>query len=379
MTETINGMCLLMCPEKERWMREKEGLLHRFEIDEKTKHLKKPKADPNKIIKSFSRPAAGQIMTDPSLLRPGPILLSTIKYLFTKILIRTDVDWVHIYDFTFDRLRAIRQDLVIQRIGTIMSIQILEPIVRFHTYAAQRLCERNISEFDPKINDQHLLECIKQLLVLYDTVNRTEKLELHENIEVLTLIDNRAEMEALYILLNIGDISALNRALSLPEKLRHKVEGSSISYKYIYSLVLKELCTSVSTNTKTPSNTYMCHNVQFEEYEKVFQHYFIFLLLQYKYIYSFVYYFRDVLQIMSSGYNNKILTFPGLKLQELILYKDIEKLEKDCNLFNLTFTNQNILFQKTSFNDKILLANCERYYTPQILHKFLPNILLGSL
>lgn len=84
-----------------------------------------------------------------------------------------------------------------------------------------RLCERNISEFDPKINDQHLLECIKQLLVLYDTVNRTEKLELHENIEVLTLIDNRAEMEALYILLNIGDISALNRALSLPEKLRH--------------------------------------------------------------------------------------------------------------------------------------------------------------
>ncbi|KAF7397391.1 hypothetical protein HZH68_008613 [Vespula germanica] len=354
MSETINGMCLLMCPEKERWMREKEGLLHRFEIDEKTKHLKKPKADPNKIIKSFSRPAAGQIMTDPSLLRPGPILLSTIKYLFTKILIRTDVDWVHIYDFTFDRLRAIRQDLVIQRIGTIMSIQILEPIVRFHTYAAQRLCERNISEFDPKINDQHLLECIKQLLVLYDTVNRTEKLELHENIEVLTLIDNRAEMEALYILLNIGDISALNRALSLPEKLRHVtiIEGSSISYKYIYSLVLKELCTSVSPNTKTPSNTCMCHNVQFEE---------------------------DVLQIMSSGYNNKILTFPGLKLQELILYKDIEKLEKDCNLFNLTFTNQNILFQKTSFNDKILLANCERYYTPQILHKFLPNILLGSL
>lgn len=64
--------------------REKEGLLHRFEIDEKTKHLKRPKADPNKIIKSFSRPAAGQIMTDPSLLRPGPVLLSTIKYLFTK-------------------------------------------------------------------------------------------------------------------------------------------------------------------------------------------------------------------------------------------------------------------------------------------------------
>lgn len=60
---------------------------------------------------------------------------------------------------------------------------------------------------------------------------------------------------------------------------------------------------------------------------------------------------------MSSGYNNKILTFPGLKLQELMLYKDIEKLEKDCKLFNLTFTNQNVLFQKTSFNDKVLLVS----------------------
>lgn len=84
-----------------------------------------------------------------------------------------------------------------------------------------RLCERNIYEFDPKINEQHLLECIKQLLVLYDTANKMEKLELHEDIEALQLNDNRAEMEALYILLNIGDISALNRALSLPEKLRH--------------------------------------------------------------------------------------------------------------------------------------------------------------
>ncbi|XP_035732673.1 SAC3 domain-containing protein 1-like [Vespa mandarinia] len=354
MSETINGICLLMCPEKERWMREKEGLLHRFEIDEKTKHLKKPKADPNKIIKSFSRPAAGQIMTDPSLLRPGPVLLSTIKYLFTKILTRTDVDWVHIYDFTFDRLRAIRQDLVIQRIGTIMSIQLLEPIVRFHTYAAQRLCERNISEFDPKINDQHLLECIKQLLILYDTVNKTEKLELHEDIEVLTLIDNRAEMEALYILLNIGDISALNRALSLPEKLRKLEEirlATNISiawylrnYVRVFRLIQKLRPILVCAA--------MCNLKNMR---------------------------RNVLQIMSSGYNNKILTFPGLKLQELILYKDIEKLENDCKLFNLTFTNQNILFQKTSFNDKILLANSEMYYTPQILHKFLPNILLGSL
>ncbi|KAK2575714.1 hypothetical protein KPH14_012103 [Odynerus spinipes] len=352
MSENINGICLLMCPEKERWMREKEGLLHRFEIDEKTKHFKRPKADPNKIIKCFGRPAAGQIMTDPSLLRPASVLLSTIKYLFTKIVTRTDVDWVHIYDFTFDRLRAIRQDMVIQRISTPMSIQLFEPIVRFHTYAGQRLCERNISEFDPKINNQHLLECIKQLLVLYDVLDKPDKFELHETMEALTLVNNRAEMEALYILLNIGDVSALNRALSLPEKLR-KSEEVRLSTKISIAWHLKNYVLVFRLIQKLRPIlvcAIMCNLRSLR---------------------------RETLQIMSAGYNNKVLTFPGLKLQELLLYKDIEKIEADCKLFNLIFTNQNILFQKASFDNKVLLANPEMYYTSQTLHKFLPEILLG--
>lgn len=64
--------------------REREGLLHKYEIDEKTKHMKKCKADPAKTIKCFSRSAAGQDMTDPYSLRPPLVLLSTIRYLFTK-------------------------------------------------------------------------------------------------------------------------------------------------------------------------------------------------------------------------------------------------------------------------------------------------------
>ncbi|XP_015181040.1 PREDICTED: germinal-center associated nuclear protein [Polistes dominula] len=353
MAETINGTCHLMCPQKERWMREREGLLHQFEIDEKTKHLKKPKADPNKIIKSYSRSAAGQVMTDPSSLRPGPVLLSTIKYLFTKIVTRTDVDWIHVYDFTFDRLRSIRQDLVIQRIGTTMSIQILEPIVRFHTYASQRLCERNINEFNSKINDHHLLECMTQLLVLYDTLNREGRLEIHEKIEAITLIDNRVEMETLYILLNIGNLSGLNRALILPKKLRNSEE--------------------IKLATKISIAWYLKNYVRvFRLIEKLRPIFVCAVMCNLKSLR------RNVLQIMSSGYNSKNLTFPGLKLQELLLYKDIEKLKKDCEIFNLQFINENVLFQKTSFNNEVLLANSEMYYTPQKLHKFLPNILLGS-
>ncbi|XP_043490954.1 SAC3 domain-containing protein 1 isoform X2 [Polistes fuscatus] len=292
-------------------------------------------------------------MTDPSSLRPGPVLLSTIKYLFTKIVTRTDVDWIHVYDFTFDRLRAIRQDLVIQRIGTTMSIQILEPIVRFHTYASQRLSERNINEFNPKINDQHLLECMTQLLVLYDTLNREKELEIHEEIEAITLIDNRVEMEALYILLNIGDVSGLNRALILPEKLRKSEE--------------------IKLATKISIAWYLKNYVRvFRLIEKLRPIFVCAVMCNLKSLR------RNVLQIMSSGYDSKNLTFPGLKLQELLLYKDVEKLKKDCELFNLKFTNENVLFQKTWFNNQVLLANSEMYYTSQKLHKFLPNILLGS-
>jgi hypothetical protein len=60
---------------------------------------------------------------------------------------------------------------------------------------------------------------------------------------------------------------------------------------------------------------------------------------------------------MSSGYNSKVLTFPGLKLQELLFYKDINKVKADCNLFGLRFTNENLLFQKSQFNEQVSLVS----------------------
>lgn len=153
------------------------------------------------------------------------------------------MDWALIYDFVFDRLRSVRQDAVIQRVDRTINILLLEPIVRFHTYAMQRyslewtytmlraliiklirfrLCERNISDFDVKINNKHLSECIKQLLVLYDQCDQraSSNMELHEHFKKLALNDNRLEMEALYILLHIGDQDALQRALTLSSDVK---------------------------------------------------------------------------------------------------------------------------------------------------------------
>ncbi|CAL1677229.1 unnamed protein product [Lasius platythorax] len=351
--ESVIGRCLLMCPEKERRMREREGLLHKYEIDEETKHMRRPKADPAKTIKCFSRSAAGQVMTDPYSLRPPHVLLSTVRYLFTKIITRTDLDWTLIYDFVFDRLRSVRQDAVIQRIDITSNILLLEPIVRFHTYAAQRLCEKNISEFDAKINNKHLLECIKQLLVLYDKRDQknTNNVEVHEELEKLALNDSRSEMEALYILLHIGDQEALKRALMLSSDLKNSPAirlATKISLAW-YLRNYVRVCYLVQQLPPILACAFFCNLQSFR---------------------------RSVLQIMSFGYNSKVLTFPGLKLQELLFYKDISRIQTDCNLFGLTFINENILFQKSQFTEQVLQANPEMYYTSTTLHKFIPKILL---
>ncbi|XP_015589617.1 germinal-center associated nuclear protein [Cephus cinctus] len=352
MEECGNGTCFAMCPEKERWMREREGLLHVFEMDEKTKNSRKPKADPSKIIKCFNRPAAGQLMADPSQLRPAPTLLLTTRYLLTKIVTRRDRDWAFIYDFIFDRLRAIRQDIIIQRIGVIQSIEILLPIVRFHVYASQRLCERNISEFDKKINNQHLLECLQRLLVLYEELDRLlyqKDRDVNTSMDMLSVTEDRQQMEAIYILLHLGNITVLNRVLSLPKRYRSR--DIDLALKISISWHLKNYvrtCRLIQELSPLLACAVLCNMPKIR---------------------------RHALAIMSSGYNSKMLTFPGIKLQEILLYNDINNIRADCGLFGLTFTNENVQFQKASFNEQQVLANSEMYFSIPVLQDFLPRIL----
>jgi len=56
-----------------------------------------------------------------------------------SIIPRTEVPWHRVFEFVFDRLRAVRQDMVIQRINGNAAIWILEHSVRFLIYAGYRL------------------------------------------------------------------------------------------------------------------------------------------------------------------------------------------------------------------------------------------------
>lgn len=347
-----NGTCMAMCPEKERRMREEKCLLHIFERDQ-SKHTKYPKADSAKIVKCFNRPAAGRSMTDLSELRPKPVLIMTINYLFTKIATRADYNWVFIYDFIFDRLRAIRQDLVIQRIDPLDTIEILEPIVRFHVYAAQRLCTHSITTFDPKINYQHLLECLKHLLVCYDECSKIEidNTDIDVTLKNLNLRNNRSEMEAIYLLINLGEINSLTRGLNLPKRYKQSSEVK-LAMKISLAAYLKNYvrtCRLISTLPPLLKCAALCNLRKIRS---------------------------ESLQVMSEGYNSKTLTFPINKLQEILLYRDICQIKTDCQLFGLMFTNENVFFEKRKFENTDKFANPEMLFDAKELHQLLPEILL---
>lgn len=144
-----------------------------------------------------------------------------------------------------DRLRAVRQDMVIQNLTAADYISLLQPmIIIMHSLPTgwliffinikcddnlkkniiNRLCEENRDVFDPVINKKHLEECLKRLLTLYDEWDclqkRYHQLKIDRDLNFDLIAEDRPFFEALYILLNLGDTIALTRALELPQKIR---------------------------------------------------------------------------------------------------------------------------------------------------------------
>jgi SAC3 domain-containing protein 1 len=107
------------------------------------------------LVKEYSRPAAGKVIR-PQDLRTLETLVKTTNYLVNEVYNRYDVEFIQIYEFLFDRFRAIRQDFIIQRCSESDAIQILCIILRFYILADYKLCfYKNYDEF---MNFQHLSE-----------------------------------------------------------------------------------------------------------------------------------------------------------------------------------------------------------------------------
>jgi SAC3 domain-containing protein 1 len=151
---------------------------------------------------------------------------------------------------------AVRQDMVVQNISKAESITILQPIVRFHAYAAYKLCHESVANFDPTLNNSHLQECLKRLLHFYDGCNNYLYTDINPTCNDY-IVETRPEFEALYIIFNLGNDEPLRRVLSIPDKC--KLDNAKFLFDF-FKFIMYACRTELVKNALKLSLCYRCGN-----------------------------------------------------------------------------------------------------------------------
>lgn len=161
----ISGLCPEMCPESERAERERKGDLDRHERldgdrNQSSKYL---------AVKKYTRTAEREA----NLIRPMPILQKTMNYLLKLLDQPYNDGFLGLYNFLWDRMRAIRMDLRMQHIFNLEAITMLEQMIRLHILAMHELCEYTKGEgfsegFDAHLNIEQMNKTSVELFQLYD-------------------------------------------------------------------------------------------------------------------------------------------------------------------------------------------------------------------
>ncbi|XP_044486042.1 SAC3 family protein B-like isoform X3 [Mangifera indica] len=161
----IIGLCPDMCPESERAERERKGDLDQFErLDGDRNQTSKYLA-----VKKYNRTAEREA----NLIRPMPILQKTVGYLLDLLDQPYDERFLGLYNFLWDRMRAIRMDLRMQHIFNQEAITMLEQMIRLHIMAMHELCEYTKGEgfsegFDAHLNIEQMNKASVELFQMYD-------------------------------------------------------------------------------------------------------------------------------------------------------------------------------------------------------------------
>ncbi|KAK6254613.1 hypothetical protein SCA6_015918 [Theobroma cacao] len=161
----IIGLCPDMCPESERAERERKGDLDQYErLDGDRNQTSEFLA-----VKKYTRTAEREA----SLIRPMPVLQKTIDYLLNLLDQPYGDRFLGIYNFLWDRMRAIRMDLRMQHIFDQGAITMLEQMIRLHIIAMHELCEYTKGEgfsegFDAHLNIEQMNKTSVELFQMYD-------------------------------------------------------------------------------------------------------------------------------------------------------------------------------------------------------------------
>jgi len=192
------GMSNQMCPENEIKFRVENNLIHRIE-------------EGKFMIKEYRRSAADTNDLDsPQNLRTKSALAKTVSYLLTSVMRSQEFSFFDKYNFIFDRLRSVRQELTIQRLShTWFGLKILIGCCNFYLVSRRIFVDTKEDEnfIDlPKFNEQHLHECIGTIIDFMKELSEeelfgTEISTTREAIAIL-LLSSFDQLRASNIILN---------------------------------------------------------------------------------------------------------------------------------------------------------------------------------
>ncbi|KAK4425795.1 SAC3 family protein B [Sesamum alatum] len=164
-SSSIVGLCPDMCPESERAERERKGDLDQYERLDGDRNL----TSAFLAVKKYNRTAEREA----ELIRPMPVLQKTMDYLLDLLGEPYNDRFLGLYNFLWDRMRAIRMDLRMQHIFNLEAITMLEQMIRLHIIAMHELCEYTKGEgfsegFDAHLNIEQMNKTSVELFQLYD-------------------------------------------------------------------------------------------------------------------------------------------------------------------------------------------------------------------
>ncbi|KAL5500924.1 SAC3 [Sanghuangporus vaninii] len=159
---TMVGTCQDMCPEFERYRRERENNLDKWECIIGPDGRPTKKVDHSRAVKIYERGQGDKII--PSDLRPPPVLKRTLDYLFRDLIPRGG--FAETQAFVRDRSRAVRNDFTIQQDSGPIAIECHERCTRFHILSLHLMYD--VPTFDRALEIQQLMNSLLSLKEFYD-------------------------------------------------------------------------------------------------------------------------------------------------------------------------------------------------------------------
>ncbi|EJF59439.1 hypothetical protein DICSQDRAFT_156285 [Dichomitus squalens LYAD-421 SS1] len=224
---TMVGTCMDMCPRFERYRRERENNLDKWETIPGTKRV-----DHRRAVKIYERAAGDKTL--PSDLRPPPVLKKTLDYLFHDLLMREGFSETH--DFIRDRSRAVRADFTMQHETGPIAIECHDRCARYHILALH--LERDNPKFVLHLEEQQLMFTLQSLKEFYDDqrgrYQSPTELEMRVYHRLIHIRDQRERHE------DIPDEIRNHPVFNLTTQFRLRVQAKSAPISKTSRLVVDE-------------------------------------------------------------------------------------------------------------------------------------------